>query len=258
MLLGDLDRATVEVDTHQRRFAALPGDRHEIGSMRVDQADTVVTERGWMEGRWGQIVPLAATAAAYTVTVGMGGSGFIAAFVAGLIYGGLLGASAHESTELTEDLGQLLSGVTFVLFGAVVVGRGIPDLDLATIVDALLSLTVVRMVPVAISLLGSGARRETAAFASWFGPRGLASIVFALTIVEESGLAGTRRIVDVATITIVLSVFAHGRTAPWLTERYVGWLSAHRDELTFETQDVEIGSHTRKPRPRWLRPTSSS
>jgi NhaP-type Na+/H+ or K+/H+ antiporter len=215
-------------------------------------------ERGWMEERWGQIVPLAATAAAYTVTVEMGGSGFIAAFVAGLVYGRLLGASAHESTALTEDLGQMLSAVTFVLFGAVVVGRGVPDLDLATIVYALLSLTVVRMVPVAISLLGSGARRETAAFAGWFGPRGLASIVFALTIVEESGLAGTRRIVDVATTTIVLSVFAHGLTAPWLTEKYVGWLSAHRDELTFETQDVEIGAHTRKPRPRWLRPTGST
>ena len=90
------------------------------------------------------------------------------------------------------------------------------------------------MLPVAISLVGSGAKRETVAFAGWFGPRGLATIVFALTIVEESGLAGTRRIVDVATMTVLLSVFAHGLTAPWLTDRYVRWLSANRDRLTLE------------------------
>jgi NhaP-type Na+/H+ or K+/H+ antiporter len=113
-------------------------------------------------------------------------------------------------------------------------------------------------VPVAISLVGSGARRETAAFAGWFGPRGLASIVFALTIVEESRLTGTRRIVDVATITILLSVFAHGLSAPWLTERYVRWLSEHQGELTFETQDVEIGAHRRLPRPQWLRTSTAT
>jgi NhaP-type Na+/H+ or K+/H+ antiporter len=213
--------------------------------------------RGWMEEKWALVVPLAATAAAYAATVELGGSGFIAAFVAGLTYGRLLGAAAHESTELTEDLGQVLSAVTFLLFGAVVVGRGMPDIDAATIIYAVLSLTVVRMAPVAISLLGSGARRETAAFAGWFGPRGLASIVFALTVVEESGLAGTRRIVDVATITIVLSVFAHGLTAPWLTDRYVRWLEANRAELTFETRDVATIAHSREPRPGWLRSSRS-
>jgi NhaP-type Na+/H+ or K+/H+ antiporter len=209
--------------------------------------------RAWMEEHWGLIVPLAATAASYSMTVEAGGSGFIAAFVAGLVYGRLLGPSAHASTELTEDLGHVLSAVTFVLFGALVVGRDIPHLDAATVIYAVSSLTLIRMAPVAISLIGSGARRETVAFAGWFGPRGLASIVFALTIVEESGLTGTQRIVDAATITIVLSVFAHGLTAPWLTGRYVRWLSEHRDELTFETQDVELGAHTRMPRPRWLR-----
>jgi NhaP-type Na+/H+ or K+/H+ antiporter len=214
--------------------------------------------RAWMEERWGLIVPLAATAAAYTTTVEAGGSGFIAAFVAGLLYGRLLGPSAHESTELTEDLGHVLSAVTFVLFGALVVGRGSPLLDVATVVYAVASLTLVRMVPVAISLVGSGARRPTVAFAGWFGPRGLASIVFALTIVEESGLTGTRRIVDVATITILLSVFAHGLTAPWLTDRYVRWLSEHQGELTFETQDVALGTHTRSPRPRWLGTSTSA
>ena len=209
------------------------------------------TRRGWMLERWGLIVPFAATGAAYAVTAELGGSGFIAAFVAGLTYGRLLGEAAHQSTELIEDLGQALSAATFLLFGATVVGRGLPDLDLATVVYAVSSLTVIRMVPVAISLLGSGARRETVAFVGWFGPRGLASIVFALTVVEESGLSGTRRIVDVATITVVLSIFAHGMTAPWLTDRYARWLDANRNELTFETEDVAVGSRTRHPRRSW-------
>jgi NhaP-type Na+/H+ or K+/H+ antiporter len=213
--------------------------------------------RDWVEESWGLIIPLAATGAAYAVTVELGGSGFIAAFVAGLIYGRLLGATAHHSTELTENLGQLLSAVTFLLFGALMVGRGLPDLDAATVIYAVLSLTLIRMVPVALSLLGSGARRETVAFAGWFGPRGLASIVFALTIVEESGMIGTRRIVDVATATIVLSVFAHGLTAPWLTERYVRWLKASPLALSFETRDIEIGSHAREPRPSWPQPPTS-
>ena len=97
----------------------------------------------------------------------------------------------------------------------------------------------------------------TAAFAGWFGPRGLASIVFALTIVEESGLAGTARIVDVATITILMSVFAHGLTAPWLTDRYVRWVESNQSGLTFETRDVELAAHTREPRPSWLRSSRS-
>jgi NhaP-type Na+/H+ or K+/H+ antiporter len=214
------------------------------------------TRRGWMDDSWGLIVPLAATAVAYTATVELGGSGFIAAFVAGLTYGRLLGQPAHQSTELTELLGRLLSAVTFLGFGALMVGHGVPDLDAATVIYALLSLTVIRMAPVAISLLRSGARRQTVAFAGWFGPRGLATIVFALTIVEESGLRGTTRIVNVATLTVVLSILAHGLTAPWLTDRYVRWFTTNRTELTFETQDVEIVSHTRTPRPRWLPPST--
>jgi NhaP-type Na+/H+ or K+/H+ antiporter len=207
--------------------------------------------RGWIEASWGLIVPLAATAAAYTATIELGGSGFIASFVAGLIYGRLLGATAHHSTMLTEELGTLLSSVTFLLFGVVMVSRIVSGLDAATIIYAVLSLTVIRMAPVAISLLGSGARRETSAFIGWFGPRGLATIVFALTIVGESGLTGTRQIVDVATFTVVLSIFAHGLSAPSLIDRYVKWFTTNQNQLTLETQTVPIGSHTRPPRPKW-------
>ena len=208
--------------------------------------------RAWMEERWAQLVPLVATAAAYVISVEFGGSGFIGAFFAGLVYGRLLGDAAHQSTELTEDLGQLFSAVTFLLFGAVMLDRGLSEINAQIVGYAVLSLTLVRMLPVAVSLIGSGAKSQTVAFVGWFGPRGLATIVFALTIVDESGLAGTRRILDVATLTVLFSVFAHGLTAPGLTDRYVRWMSANRDRLTFETEPADIGMRTRPPRHRIL------
>jgi len=200
---------------------------------------TVSKRRNWLEEQWGQVVPLATAAIAYSATVEFGGSGFIAAFVAGLVYRALIGAStAHETTRLTEEIGGVLSAVTFFAFGAILIGSGLTDLDLATVVYAVLSLTVVRMVPVAISLIGAGAAPPTMAFAGWFGPRGLATIVFMLTIVEESNLPGTARIVQVATATVLLSVVAHGVTAPWLTDRYVQWFSTSRERLVLESQDT--------------------
>ena len=187
---------------------------------------TTSKRRGWLDEAWAQVVPLAAVAMAYTATVELGGSGFIAAFAAGLVCRRQVGAAtAHSSTRLMEELGGVLSAVTFFVFGAILIGTGVPDLDLTTVVYALLSLTAVRMVPVAFSLIGSGAARPTMAFTGWFGPRGLATIVFMLTIVEESNLPGTGRIVQVATITVLFSVIAHGASAPWLTNLYVQWFS---------------------------------
>jgi len=196
--------------------------------------------RNWVQEGWALVIPLIATASAYAATVELGGSGFIASFVAGITYGRLLGPAAHRSTELTEQLGGLLSAVTFLLFGAVMLGRSFAGIDVRTVVYAVASLTVVRMLPVALSLLGSGARWPTTAFTGWFGPRGLATIVFALTVVEESGLTGTRRIVDVATVTVLFSVFAHGLTAPGLTDRYVRWFTTNEDTLTLETAEVAV------------------
>jgi NhaP-type Na+/H+ or K+/H+ antiporter len=195
-------------------------------AMAVGFVVTTSKRSGWLEDAWAQVVPMAAAAMAYTATAELGGSGFIAAFVAGLIYGRRVGpATAHSTTRLMEEVGGVLSAVTFFVFGAIVIGFGVPDLDLTTIVYAVLSLTAVRMVPVALSLIGSGATFPTMAFTGWFGPRGLATIVFMLTIIEESNLPGTDRIVQVATITVLFSVVAHGASAPWLTDRYVRWFS---------------------------------
>lgn len=201
----------------------------------VGAARVLAERRRWSSDGWRPIVPLVATAITYVVTVDAGGSGFIGAFVAGLAYGRIVGADTRSDKELTAQLGELLSGVTLVLFGAVLVGRGLDSLDVQTVLYAVLSLTVIRMVPVALALLGTGARRPTILLVGWFGPRGLATIVFTLIIVEESGLAGTDTVTGVATVTVLFSVFAHGLTAPWLVRRYVGWFHGERPSPAFES-----------------------
>lgn len=228
-----------------------------VGALAAGAVAFLVTRsrrRGWLEGSWAQAVPLGTAAIAYTATVDLGGSGFIAAFVGGLVYRQFLGRSTtHDSTHLTEELGGILGAVTFFVFGTTVIGDSITDLDASTVVYAVLSLTAVRMIPVALSLVGSGAAPVTMAFAGWFGPRGLATIVFMLTVVEEANLPGTSRIVQVATATVLLSVVAHGLSAPGLTERYVRWFSTRAERLPMESQDV-VGLIGHDKRSLWHRP----
>ncbi len=232
-----------------------------LGTVVAFVVGFMVTEskrRGWLDEAWAQVVPLAAAAAAYTATDELGGSGFIAAFVAGMLYGRRIGAmDAHSSSRLLEEIGGVLSAVTFFVFGAVLIGDGIVNLDFATVAYAVASLTVIRMVPVALSLVGSGADRATMAFTGWFGPRGLATIVFMLTIVEESDLEGTERIVQVATVTVLLSVVAHGASAPWLTERFVNRIRPNDPSSEYDSPD----SHASIPRPHrslWVHPPQDS
>ena len=138
---------------------------------------------------WLQVVPVAGAALAYGLAVWMHGSGFIAAFVAGAVFGGLRSEVGGEVTLFLEELGGLLGAATFILFGAVMLVPMLDDLSAEIVLYSLLSLTLVRMVPVGLAMLRSGARRPTVAFLGWFGPRGLASIVFAVILVEDATLA---------------------------------------------------------------------
>jgi sodium/hydrogen antiporter len=182
--------------------------------------------RKLITGPWRQVVPVAGAALAYGVAAGLGGSGFIAAFIAGGIFGGLVGRESDEVGRLSEELGDLLDGSTFVVFGAVLLGTSLTALDWRIAAYALLSLTIVRILPVALAMLGTKARRPTVAFAGWFGPRGLASIVFAVIVVQESQLPHTDTILLVSYTTVGLSVLAHGLTAAPLVNRYARWYEA--------------------------------
>ena len=166
--------------------------------------------------------------AAYGLAVVLHGSGFIAAFVAGLLFGRFAGREGLP-TELADELGELLGALTFLVFGAVALGPVLGDLTWAVVAYALLSLTVVRMVPVAVSMAGTHPRPVTVGFVGWFGPRGLASIVFALDLVAESGLEEVPLIVTVVGLTVALSVLLHGLSAAPAAVRYGRWYSLHQE-----------------------------
>jgi NhaP-type Na+/H+ or K+/H+ antiporter len=130
----------------------------------------------------------------------------------------------HEShAAFSEELGALLNGITLIVFGAAVLGAQWSQIGIAAVVYAALSLTVVRMIPVAISMLGSGARPPTVLFLGWFGPRGLASIVFGVVVLEAGGLPHTAVLVTAMTVTVAMSVVAHGVSAAPLARRYAAW-----------------------------------
>jgi sodium/hydrogen antiporter len=177
---------------------------------------------------WKQVIPIAAAALAYGCAAALGGSGFIAAFVAGAIFGGVVSEESEQASRLSEEVGNLLAGVTFLLFGAALLGPALKHVSWQIALYAVLSLTIVRMLPVAIGMIGTGARRPTVAFLGWFGPRGLASIVFAVIVIEESHLHGADTILLATYLTIGLSVFAHGITAAPAARAYARWYESHR------------------------------
>ncbi|WP_306313125.1 cation:proton antiporter domain-containing protein [Streptomyces hydrogenans] len=219
--------------------------------------------RGWITREWRHVYVLAVAAASYEVAVVVDGSGFIAAWVAGFAFGHALrnipagpqettaaAGDEHRDTtpELAEDLGGLLASISLLLFGALLLGPALEHLTWQIVLYALLSLTVVRLVPVALSLLGSGLRAPTVLYVGWFGPRGLASVVLGLLVAEEH-VAGTELIGRVVAVTVALSVLLHGASAPALAGAYGAWYrrtaTASRDELR-ESGEVPAGGGRRR------------
>ncbi|MCF2530794.1 cation:proton antiporter [Yinghuangia soli] len=194
----------------------------------------------WATTGWAQVFILAVAAAAYFPAVAVDGSGFIAAWVGGFAFAAAMRRTTPRdreprpdptaTAEFAERLGELLTAVSFLVFGAVLLGPALQDLTWRIVLYALLSLTVVRIIPVALSLLGTGLRLPTVLYAGWFGPRGLASIVFALLVVEE-GVPGVELLGQVVAVTVGLSVLLHGLTAIPLATRYSTW-HAHTARTT--------------------------
>ena len=187
----------------------------------------IAHRRRLISGSWLQVIPIAGASLAYGIAAALGGSGFIAAFLAGAVFGAIVPHESEDASRLNEEIGALLGGVTFLIFGAVLLGPALEHLSWQIVFYAVLSLTLIRMLPVAIAMIGSGARRHTVAFLGWFGPRGLASIVFAVIAVQEAHLTVAETIVRTAYVTVGLSVFAHGLTASPLAKRYSRWYESH-------------------------------
>jgi NhaP-type Na+/H+ or K+/H+ antiporter len=186
---------------------------------------TFGSRRRWMVSGGRRLGTLAAALASFALAVALAGNGFIAAFVAGIAFGARLDRTVIEvddAVELPELVGELLMLAVWFLFGAALVPLALDNLDVSIVVYAVLSLTVLRIVPVAACLLGSGLDRPSVLFVGWFGPRGLASIVFALLAVEELGdVQVVERAVAAVSLTVVLSVILHGVSAGPLGSRYV-------------------------------------
>jgi sodium/hydrogen antiporter len=156
---------------------------------------------------------LALAVLAFVLADEAGGNGFIAAFVGGLAAGRVGGTSGARAVEFTEEEGQLLSLAVFFVFGTVAISF-LDAADLGIVLYAVLSLTLVRMVPVAVAVRGMGFRPVTVAFMGWFGPRGLASIILALVVAEEEPeLPALGVILAAMTVTVLASVLLHGLTA---------------------------------------------
>ncbi|MBV7339366.1 sodium:proton antiporter [Chloroflexi bacterium TSY] len=176
----------------------------------------------------------------------IGGNGFISAFVAGLTLGNSAPGIYEYLYEFAETEGQLLTLCVFTIFGGILTAEVIRQATVATILYALLSLTLIRMVPVAISLMGAGMRRETNLFLGWFGPRGLATVLFGLLVLDESHLVARDEITLVAMTTVLLSIFLHGITAYPLARLYADRAdSLKHEELEEHVSVTEMPARVR-------------
>jgi NhaP-type Na+/H+ or K+/H+ antiporter len=187
---------------------------------------STAARNGWMLGGARRLATLAVAVAAFVVALAFDANGFLAAFVAGIAFGAMLDEKVVDretAIELPSLGGELLGLIVWFLFGATLVPLAIDDLDGRAVVYAVASLTIVRMLPVALSLLHSGLDRPSVVFIGWFGPRGLASVVFALLAIEELGATTTevRRAVATVTWTVLMSVVLHGISARPGGRRYV-------------------------------------
>ena len=191
---------------------------------------------GWSAPSFRPLAILALALFAYSTAVVAGTNGFVAAFVAGLAFGTADRHNDEAMVQFTEEAGTLLSLLVWFVFGAVMLVPGLEDAGWRDVVFALLALTVLRMVPVALALAGSTLDRATVAFIGWFGPRGLASVVFGLIAVDALEPAQARVVLAAVTLTVALSVLLHGVSASPLAGRYGDYSAAHPERHQRERQ----------------------
>lgn len=191
------------------------------GAKLVDRASAQKSMSVAFQG----IAFLSLAATAYLLAETVGGNGFIATFVAGLLFGSTLKEHSESLFEFMETEGQLLTMITFLIFGAVMVPLGLEHATWKTIVLAVLYLTVIRMLPIFLSLYGTGLKAPDKLLLGWFGPRGLASILFALLILNRFPIPGSDELLACIVLTVILSIFAHGFSATPLVNAYALYIS---------------------------------
>ena len=178
------------------------------------------TQRGWSGNGFRPMAALALAIFSYAAAIEAGGNGFVASFVAGMAFGSIVGGDPASTMAFTEEAGELLSLLVWLAFGAVMVVPGFEHASWQDYVFAVLALTLIRMLPVALATFRSGLDRGAVLFVGWFGPRGLASVVFGLIAYDALAPPDAGRVLSVVTITVTFSVIAHGLSASPLAALY--------------------------------------
>ncbi len=181
--------------------------------------------KGWVDEAFQRLVALGLALLAFALAELIGGNGFIAAFCAGMTLGNKFRSVCGRLYEFAEAEGQLLTLLTFMLYGAIMLVPALVDVTWWIVLYAILSLTIVRLLPVAISLLGQQLQPQTFLFLGWFGPRGIASILYCLLVLERAELVGRDVMYSTIMTTVLFSIIAHGLTAV----PGANWYGAHAE-----------------------------
>ncbi len=223
-------------------FAAMVGLGTAVGALVGWAGGRLLmwsADRDWTTETTRRLGTLSLAAVAYAGAEAVGGNGFVAAFVAGLTVGTTARDLLTSTSVFAESEGQLLTLLTFLLFGSVVAGSVMTDLTWQVLVYALASLLVVRPVAAAVALLGARLSWSTVGFLGWAGPRGLASIVYAVLVAEAGGITGADEVFTTASWTILLSIVLHGASAAPLSRVYGGYVRGHVPEDSPERRPAE-------------------
>lgn len=188
--------------------------------------------RGWMDHVYQKLAVFSLSLVGFAGAEALGGNGFIAAFVAGMVTGAVLGVGEELFTEFAEEEAALLTAGVFFILGALAIPHALAHFKGIYLIYAVCSLTVVRMIPVSLSLIGTRLHLNTHLFLGWFGPRGLASFLYAILIIEESDLNFSSEIVTQIVTVVVLSIVLHAVTA----HPGAAWYAASLDEASHEQE----------------------
>ena len=148
------------------------------------------------------------------------GNGYIAAFFGGLLLDTRTHSVRERIQEFGEAEGQQLALFVFLIFGLAMVPAAYEFWNWQSLLYAVMSLTLIRMVPVLLSLMGSELPHRDRLFIGWFGPRGIASVLYLEMVIIKLGLTGYDQMLSVVVLTVLLSVFLHGLTAVPLARGY--------------------------------------
>lgn len=169
-------------------------------------------QRHWITETWRQLPVVALSFMCFAAAQVSGGSGFIASFAGGILFGALAKEHKHDLLRAAEGIGDTLSLATWMSFGAAVVGQVIWKFNWSILVYSVLSLTLVRVLPTYLSLAGTSQKPTSRLFLGWFGPRGLATVVFAVIVLNHH-LPNGHELALTAACTVILSILAHGFSA---------------------------------------------